>query len=84
MKQYTVEEAYSRNVKITRYCNGKEEYYNILSDWQVDGYCMALEEQGYTRAYDVEKYEQAMNEAKEAYENAKYIYEEVRKNPLIK
>lgn len=55
MKQYTVEEAYSRNVKITRYTNGKEEYYNILSYWQVEGYCMALEEQGYTRAYDVEK-----------------------------
>lgn len=83
MKQYTVEEAYSGNMKITKYSNGKEEHYNIVSDWQVSGYCMALEEQGYTRAYDVEKYEQAMNEAKEAYENAKYLYEKAKKNALI-
>ena len=49
----------------------------------MDGYCTVLEEQGYTRAYDVEKYEQAMNEAQEAYENAKFLYEEARKNALI-
>ena len=51
-------------MKTTRYSNGKEESYNIISDWQMDGYCTVLEEQGYTRAYDVEKYEQAMNEAR--------------------
>ncbi|WP_373266166.1 hypothetical protein [Hungatella hathewayi] len=44
---------------------------------------MALEEQGYIRAYDVEKFEQEINEAKKAYENTRFLYEEAKKNPLI-
>ena len=55
-KQYTVENAYTGNEKVSRYTDGKLELYEVMSYWEVDGYCYALENMGYTKAYDVSKY----------------------------
>lgn len=77
MKQYTVEEAYIGNDKITLYDNGKLKSYDIISNYETYYYCKTLERQGYTRAYDVSKYEKEIEEAIEQYNMAK-------ENPLIK
>ena len=52
-KQYTIENAYTGNEKVSRYTDGKLEFYEVMSYWEVDGYCSALENMGYTKAYDV-------------------------------
>ena len=56
VKQYTVENAYPGNERVSRYTDGKLEFYEVMSYWEVDGYCSALESMGYTKAYDIEKY----------------------------
>ena len=39
VKQYTVENAYTGNEKVYRYTDGKLELYEVMSYWEVDGYC---------------------------------------------
>lgn len=84
MKQYTVEEAYTGNDKVTLYNNGKLEFYDIMSLYETDGYCNCLKNQGYTRVYDVSKYEKEMKEAKKNYDFAIEQYNMAKENPLIK
>lgn len=84
MKQYTVENAYTDNEKVSLYNDGKLEYYEIMSYWEVEGYCSALNSQGYTKAYDVSRYEKKMLEAKEEYERTASLYERAKKHPLKK
>lgn len=83
VKQYTVEEAYTDNDKVSRYVDGKLEYYEVMSNWVTEGYCSALESMGYTKAYNVKKAEEILNEAKEAYDYALEYYETAKENALI-
>lgn len=67
IKQYTVENAYTDNERVSRYIDGKLEFYEVMSYWEVEGYCSALESMGYTKAYDVEKYKKELDAAEEEY-----------------
>ena len=58
MKQYTKENAYDRNIKITFYENGVQTYYNIMNEWEVDGYLSAKEEDGWVETYSQEQYDE--------------------------
>lgn len=77
IKQYTVSPAYSDNDKVETYIDGVSNGYTIISCWETQGYCRRLEEEGYTKAYDldelredVKKAEDALRWANEAYYNA--------------
>lgn len=65
------------------YVDGKIGQEIIVSSYQTDGYCSCLGDQGYVRAYNVEEYEEAVKEAKEAYDNALELLEIAKKSPLI-
>lgn len=84
VKQYTIEPAYSRNDKITTYVDGVNNGYTIMSEWETPGYCERLEEEGFTRAYDLDKLREKVIEAKEAYELAQRILADASKSPLLK
>lgn len=84
VKQYTVSPAYTGNDKITTYTDGKHEGYSIVSYWETQGYCERLEEEGYTKAYDLDKLLKKMEEAKEEYEMAKRWYKEALPFALVK
>ena len=84
IKQYTVENAYPGNEKVSRYTDGELEFYEVMSYWEVDGYCSALESMGYTKAYDVEKYKKELDEVEEEYNWASKRYSMAKENPLVK
>lgn len=83
MKQYTVEDAYTGNVGIRCFKDGREIDYEIVNDYNIQGYCFALEKQGYTRAYDVKKYRELLEEAEENLKWAREDYERALNSPLI-
>ena len=60
--------------------DGIEKDRDIVTIWEMDGYTRRLTNDGYTEAYD----EETLNEYKEEYENAKYLYELAKANPLYK
>jgi len=83
-KQYIIENAYTDNEKVTTFINGKLESYDIMSYWEVEGYCRRLESDGYLKAYDVENIEKELEKAKE---NVKYLeqrYEIAKLDALVK
>ena len=84
IKQYTVSVAYTDNDKVTKYINGKPIDYKIMSYWETDGYCNALEDEGYIRAYDIDELLEELISAKEAYELAQKRYDEAVPFRLIK
>ena len=84
IKQYTVSVAYTDNDKVTKYINGKPIDYKIMSYWETDGYCNALEDEGYIRAYDIDELLEELISAKEAYELAQKRYDEAIPFRLIK
>ena len=84
IKQYTVSVAYTDNNKVTKYINGKPIDYKIMSYWETDGYCNALEDEGYIRAYDIDELLEELISAKEAYELAQKRYDEAVPFRLIK
>lgn len=84
IKQYTVSVAYTDNDKVTKYINGKPIDYKIMSYWETDGYCNALEDEGYSRAYDLDELLEELISAKEAYELAQKRYDEAVPFRLIK
>lgn len=63
-KQYTKEFAYDGNTKISFYEDGVKTYYTVISDWEVEGYLMAKEEDGWVEAYSKEQYEENENTIK--------------------
>ena len=83
VKQYTVEEAYTDNDKVSRYTDGKLEYYEVMSYWETQGYCKALESEGYTNAYDMSKAKEKLETAKQEYEDALEFYNMAKANALI-
>lgn len=84
IKQYTVEYVYPSNSAINTYVDGKLHGYKIMFDWEVEGYCCRLKEEGFTRAYDLDELYQELLDAKENYEQAKTRYEEAKPYALIK
>ena len=83
MKQYTIEDAYTGNVCIRCFEDGKEMDYEIVNDYNVQGYCSVLENHGYTRAYDVKRYRELLSEAEENLKLAREDYEKALNSPLI-
>ena len=84
IKQYTVSVAYTGNDKVTKYIDGEPINYKIMSYWETDGYCHALENEGYSRAYDLDELLEELINAKEAYELAQRRYDEAFPFRLIK
>ena len=84
IKQYTVSVAYTDNDKVTKYIDGKPIDYKIMSYWEINGYCNALEDEGYSRAYDLDELLEELISAKEAYELAQKRYNEAVPFRLIK
>lgn len=84
IKQYTVSVAYTDNDKVTKYINGKPIDYKIMSYWETDGYCNALKDEGYSRAYALDELLEELISAKEAYELAQKRYDEAVPFRLIK
>jgi len=84
MKQYTIEEAYIDNVGIRCFDDGEETGYKIVSNYAIEDFCSDLENNGYTRAYDVQKYEKFVRNAEEYLKWAIEDYENALKHPLIK
>lgn len=84
IKQYTVSVAYTDNDKVTKYIDGKPIDYKIMSYWETNGYCNALEDEGYSRAYDLDELLEELISAKEAYELAQKRYDEAIPFRLIK
>lgn len=55
-KQYVIEyNVYLGNDKISQYIDGILEDWTIINNYNTEGYCSALESQGYTHAYDMDK-----------------------------
>ena len=84
IKQYTVSVAYTDNDKVTKYIDGKPIDYKIMSYWETNGYCNALKDEGYSRAYDLDELLEELISAKEAYELAQKRYDEAVPFRLIK
>lgn len=84
IKQYTVSVAYTDNNKVTKYIDGEPINYKIMSYWETDGYCHALENEGYNRAYDLDELLEELINAKEAYELAQRRYNKAIPYKLIK
>jgi hypothetical protein len=82
IKQYTIEEAYTDNTEIKMYEKGKLVDSKIVSDWKLYAYLERLIDEGYQRAYDVKKYEKAVQEAKESLMQAEIELEMARANRL--
>lgn len=83
-KQYVVSPSYTDNYKVSKYANGKILNYEIMSYWEVEGYCNALESEGYTKAYDIDELRKKMEEAEEKLQWAKQAYEDAIPFALIK
>ena len=82
IKQYTIEEAYTDNTKIKMYEKGKLVGTKIVSNWKLYTYLERLIDEGYQQAYDVKKYEKAVQEAKESLMQAEIELEMARANRL--
>lgn len=83
-KQYVVSPSYTDNYRVTKYTNGKVINYEIMSYWEVEGYCNALESEGYTKAYDLDELRKKMEEAEEKLQWAKQAYEDAIPFALVK
>lgn len=82
IKQYTIEDAYTDNTKIKMYEKGKLVDTKIVSNWKLYAYLEKLIDEGYQQAYDVKKYERAVQEAKESLVQAEVELEIARANRL--
>lgn len=82
IKQYTIEDAYTDNTEIKMYEKGKLVGTKIVSNWKLYAYLERLIDEGYQRAYDVKKYERAVQEAKESLVQAEFELDLARANRL--
>jgi len=83
--QYVVEyETYAGNDCVTQYIDGAEQGHDIMSYWETDGYCRAIENLGYVRAYDADEASNAVRKAEEALAAAQQHYQVAAANPLMK
>ena len=84
IQQHTVRVASTDNDKVTKYIDGEPINYKIMSYRETDGYCNALEDEGYSRAYDLDELLEELINAKEAYEHAQRRYNKAIPYKLIK
>jgi len=82
IKQYTIEDAYTDNTEIKMYEKGKLVDRKIISNWKLYAYLERLIDEGYQQAYDVKKYEKAVQKAKESLMQAELELEMARANKL--
>lgn len=82
IKQYTIEDAYTDNTEIKMYEKGKLVDKKIVSNWKLYAYLERLIDEGYQRAYNVKKYERAVQKAKESLMQAEIELEMARANRL--
>lgn len=89
-KEYVIRQAYTDNDEVSTYIDGKLENYSVMSYWQTEGYCKALEEQGYSKAYDLSELRYDLSElrkeieiAKQEYDDALEFYNKVKEKALV-
>ena len=82
-KQYVIRQAYTDNDEVSTYIDGKLENYSVMSYWQTEGYCKALEVQGYSKAYDLSELREQIDVAKQEYEDALEFYNKVKEKALV-
>lgn len=82
--QYTIEEAYTDNISVCKFKDGKMIDDDIVSWYALEGYIECLENEGYERAYDVDSYKQKWEEAKKLEEEAHTAYINALCHPLMK
>lgn len=83
-KQYAIYPAYTDNSRVDTYIDGDRTGCTIVSCWELPGYCKRLEQEGYTKAYDLDELLEEVVSAKEAYEAAQKAYDEAVPHRLIK
>ena len=83
MKQYVVSYAYIGNTKDSLYENGVLINSVIVADYDISGYVSCLQSQGYAEAFDVQKAQEELDAARDAYTRALEALEEAKASPLI-
>lgn len=84
IKQYTVDDAYIGNYSVRKYVDGKCISHEIVSGYELDGYQVALEIDGFEQAYDADKAKEEMDRALADYEGAVNWYNFVKEHALVK
>lgn len=83
MKQYVVSYAYIGNTKVSLYENGVLINSVIVADYDISGYISCLQSQGYVEAFDVQKAQEELDAARDAYTRALEALEEAKASPLV-
>lgn len=83
MKQYVVSYAYIGNTKVSLYENGVLINSVVVADYDISGYVSCLQSQGYVEAFDVQKAQEELDAAREAYTAALEALEKAKASPLI-
>lgn len=83
-KQYVIYPAYTDNSRVDTYVDGTRTGCTIVPYWELSGYCKRLEQEGYTKAYDLDELLEEVVSAKEAYEAAQKAYDDAVPHRLIK
>ena len=83
IKQYVVQQAYVKNDKVSKYIDGKLESSSVMFYWQTEEYCKSLEEQGYSKAYDVVELRAEIEVMKQEYEDALEFYNKVKDKAVV-
>lgn len=83
MKQYVVSYAYIGNTKVSLYENGVLINSVIVADYDISGYVSCLQSQGYAEAFDVQKAQEELDAARDAYTRALEALEEAKASPLV-
>lgn len=55
----------------------------IVADYDISGYVSCLQSQGYAEAFDVQKAQEELDTARDAYTRALEALEEAKASPLI-
>ena len=82
--QYTIEKAYTGNVSVCKFKDGKMIDEDIISWYALEGYIQCLENEGYERAYDTNVYKQRWEEAKKLEEESHTAYNNALRHPLMR
>ena len=84
IKQYTVDVAYTGNSHVRKYIDGKCISDVIIADYNLSGYQMALELDGFEHAFDLDEAKAEMDKAAEAYDEATKWYIFAKEHALVK
>lgn len=84
IRQYIIKNAYKGNDEVITFENGNKTGSKIVAEYNIDGYCDALENMDYERAYDVDYYKAELEKAKAQVEYWEFMYSFVSQYPLYK